>query len=217
MARRLWGDLGGGDGALYWADSVGDYGGGVAVTRTNGIGVGLGVAVAGAIVVAATSGSRTTYDRDRFGGWTDQDFDCKNTRAEVLIASSAVPVTFDATGCRVVLGLWLDPYTGDTVSDASVLDIDHIVPLREAWRSGAAQGPAAGRRLFANDVRNLSPTGRSANRSKGARDPAAWMPGRDVCGYLDRWRGIKHAYQLTADPAEVNAIVNASKGCECYN
>ena len=56
-----------------------------------------------------------TYDRSTWKHWEDFDGDCQNTRHELLIASSEVPVTFTSpTGCTVSTGQWLDPYTGDT-------------------------------------------------------------------------------------------------------
>ncbi len=79
------------------------------------------------------------YDRDLYGGWRDADGDCQDTRQEVLIAESLVPVALDSRGCRVVSGQWLDPYTGQTFTNPSDLDIDHFIPLAEAHRSGAAK------------------------------------------------------------------------------
>lgn len=80
-----------------------------------------------------------TYDRDTWKHWEDFDGDCQNTRHELLIASSEVPVTFTSTtGCTVATGQWLDPYTGDTYTLASDLDIDHVIPLNYAHLHGGA-------------------------------------------------------------------------------
>ena len=77
------------------------------------------------------------YDRGAFGGWWDADGDCLNTRQEVLLAESLVTAT--VIDCRVVSGLWFDPFTGQTFVDPGELDVDHLVPLKEAFISGASE------------------------------------------------------------------------------
>ena len=72
-----------------------------------------------------------TYNRDQFGPWIDADGDCQNTRHEVLIEESRVPVTFKTSRqCIVISGEWHDPYTGRVFTDPSMLDVDHVVPLK---------------------------------------------------------------------------------------
>ena len=57
-----------------------------------------------------------TYDRQQFGNWIDADGDCQNTRHEVLIEESRIPVTFKTSRqCVVISGEWHDPYTGTAV------------------------------------------------------------------------------------------------------
>ena len=78
------------------------------------------------------------YDRSAWRHWIDADRDCQNTRHEVLIEESLTPVTFKTDkGCRVVSGNWLGAYSGEVFTDASKLDIDHLVPLKEAHESGS--------------------------------------------------------------------------------
>ena len=87
-----------------------------------------------------------TYDRD---DWEDFDGDCQNTRHELLIATSEVGVTFTkASKCTVATGQWLDPYTGNTYTLASDLDIDHVIPLNFAHRHGGAVWSAFVKKLF---------------------------------------------------------------------
>ena len=135
------------------------------------------------------SPSADAYNRKLYGGWIDQDGDCQNTRHEVLIAESTVPVTLDAKGCRVVSGRWQDPYTGRVFTDPRPLDIDHFIPLAEVHRSGGHAWTPAQRRQYANDLSHpdtLIAVSASANRSKRDRDPAHWLPpnGAYRCGYL---------------------------------
>ncbi|MEL0161178.1 MAG: DUF1524 domain-containing protein [Deltaproteobacteria bacterium] len=120
------------------------------------------------------------YERTARKHWIDEDRDCQNTRHEVLIEESLTPVTFKTDkGCRVVSGNWLGSYSGDVFTDASKLDIDHMVPLKEAHESGGYAWDAARRRNYANDLSDpntLIAVDRSLNRQKGAGDPVEWLP-----------------------------------------
>lgn len=179
----------------------------------------IGAAVSALVVVGGVrmiAPEPTGYDRaDYFVGWPDTDRDCQNLRAELLIAASAEPVTFATTrDCRVVGGAWVDPYTGAPLTDAGQIDVDHIVPLAEAHRSGASAWPTVMRRGFALDRLNLDLTSASVNRSKGDRDPATWWPTVDGCHYGRRWLRVKAAYSLTLDVAEVRALVEHLRGCD---
>ena len=75
-------------------------------------------------------------------------------------------------------GKWLDPYTGQIFTNPGDLDIDHMVPLAEAHRSGADTWTAEQREDYANDLFHtdgLIAVSASANRSKGSRDPSQWL------------------------------------------
>ena len=151
------------------------------------------------------------YDRKLYEHWTDADGDCLDTRQEVLIAESQSPVTFDSTGCHVLTGLWFDPYTGQRVTDPSRLDIDHLIPLSEAHRSGADSWTPSQRRRFANDLTHtdsLIAVTAASNRSKGDSDPARWLPPNERfrCEYVRRWVIAKATWGLDMDPAEWEAV-----------
>lgn len=149
---------------------------------------------------------RASFDREAlFGAWQDDDGDCRNTRAEVLQASSATAVE---GGCSISEGAWFDPYTGDTIRRPKDLDIDHIVPLKEAWLSGAWKWSKAERIAFANDPEILLAVGKSANRSKSDKDPAEWLPPDPSFHrqYALRWAAIKVKHHLSADPRERAAL-----------
>jgi len=157
-----------------------------------------------------------TYDRDEWGRWRDDDRDCQDTRAEVLIRDSRGPVTFaDGKTCRVTGGEWIDPYTGTVVTDAGLLDIDHLVPLEEAHLSGAWAWDRDRKRNFFNDMSHLLASGRSANRSKGSRGPARWLPewGEGRCGYIESWVQAKPRWDLTEDDGEAAVIGYMRKIC----
>lgn len=156
----------------------------------------------------------TAYNRDEYmTSWLDVDGNCRNTRHEVLAIESLVTPTFSANGCTVVEGLWYDPFTNQHFTNPSDLDIDHFVPLAEAHISGAWKWGTDRKRAFANDLLNakaLIAVSASANRSKGARDPAEWLPPNTDfhCDYVKDWTEVKRRYDLEMDIAEIAAIEN---------
>ena len=160
------------------------------------------------------------YDRDAFGSdWVDTDHDGCNQRDDVLLRD-AVPGTTrvgqqDACDHDVLAGTWHDPYTGSTLrftdlkdlSQAEAIQIDHVVPLAEAWVSGAAGWSDARREAFANDLHELLAVDGPTNMSKGDGDPAAWRPRKGYqCTYARHWIAIKTAWHLAVDPSEVAAL-----------
>lgn len=158
------------------------------------------------------------YDRELYEHWTDADGDCLDTRQEVLIAESQSPPKLDSTGCRVLEGLWFDPYTGQQVTDPSRLEIDHLIPLAEAHRSGAASWTPEERRRFANDLSrpdSLIAVMAASNRSKGDRDPAVWLPPNESyrCQYVRHWVIAKATWGLEMDPEEREAVRNVLWKC----
>lgn len=156
------------------------------------------------------------YERSDWGRWRDEDGDCQDTRAEVLIRDSRVPVAFaDGEECRVVAGEWLDPYTGQTFVEAARIDIDHFLPLEEVHESGGWTWDAERRRAFANDQSNLVASGRSSNRSKGSRGPEEWLPPLESarCGYVRRWREAKTRWGLAQDEAEAAVLAYMLTTC----
>ncbi|MYC24627.1 MAG: DUF1524 domain-containing protein [Gammaproteobacteria bacterium] len=162
--------------------------------------------------------SPLTYHRNLYGGWLDTDSDCQNTRQEILIAESRVKASLDETGCIVIAGEWYDPYLDSLITDPSVIDIDHFIPLAEVHRSGGAKWDDSTRYSFGNDLSEngaLIPVSASANRSKGDRDPANWLPPNTTyhCQYVDRWVALKETWRLTMDYAERQAIMNILDGC----
>ena len=161
-----------------------------------------------------------TYDRRRFGsGWQDVDRDGEDTRAEVLIRfhrpgiQKAELVIYGGTVRR---GRWHCRFTGQWFTDASDLDIDHHVPLWEAWVSGAHAWTDDRRERYANGVGIRShrrgwllPVSASANRSKGRRGPADWKPSRESfhLKYAAWWIKAKKYWGMSVDAAEKAALL----------
>ena len=143
------------------------------------------------------------YDRDAYGGWLDTDGDCQNSRAEILIKRSLIDVSFKGKRtCVVKGGKWDDFYYDDVLTNASVIDIDHVVPLKHAHENGAKYWNQDKKKQFSNDPENLVITHKSHNRSKSAKTPLLWSPiNRSyACKYIKRWIKIKHKYDLDIDP-----------------
>ena len=152
------------------------------------------------------------YDRDLFADWYDADRDGCNTRKEVLIAESLDPVQI-GSGCSISGGRWFSIYDNVETTDSSKFDIDHMVPLSEAWDSGAWNWNADQRKHFANDLDQpffLIAVTASSNRSKSDRDPAQWMPPNAGyhCTYVRIWIEIKRAWDLSVDQAEHDYLAN---------
>jgi len=152
------------------------------------------------------------YERDAFdypGGGTDSR-GC-NTRGRVLQRDSTVPVQVAYPGCKVLAGRWVDATTGLVYEDPGQVSIDHLVPLKEAYVSGAAAWSTTTMVAFGNDVDRpeaLKVIGGSGNASKGDKDPAEWKPPLQTAwpSYARSWLVVKVAYGLTADQAEVDAL-----------
>ena len=159
------------------------------------------------------------YDRKHWGRWIDADRDCQNTRAEVLIDESLGPVGFtDARECVVASGRWLDPYTGIVIEIAGDLDIDHMVPLANAHRSGGWAWTSQEKKNYANSLSfdgHLIAVTASANRSKGARGPETWRPpdANHWCDYAINWIVVKNTWDLTASNDEWNALTEMLETC----
>jgi hypothetical protein len=163
---------------------------------------------------------RNDYDRDAFGSaWRDVDGNGCNQRDDVLVRD-AVPGTVvkgRQGGCAhdVLAGSWIDPYTGRRIdltdaklpAQSQAVQIDHVVPLSEAWSSGAWAWVPERREAFANDLSVLLAVDGPTNASKGDDDPAAWRPRKGYqCEYARRWIRVKATWALEVDPSERRAL-----------
>ncbi|RSR94941.1 HNH endonuclease family protein [Streptomyces sp. WAC00469] len=157
---------------------------------------------------------RTGYSRDLFPHWITISGTC-NTRETVLKRDGSNVVT--DSSCAATSGSWYSPYDGATWTAASDLDIDHVVPLAEAWDSGASKWTTAQRQAFANDLTRpqLIAVTDNVNQSKGDQDPATWVPPRSayVCTYVRAWVQVKYYYDLSVDSAEKSALQNYLSAC----
>ena len=154
------------------------------------------------------------YDRELFGGgWIDADHNGCDTRCEVLAGERRFDLGVDGGG-------WVSIYDDVVTADVSVLEVDHVVALAEAWDSGAAGWEVTRRVAFANDLDYpgalVAVTG-SSNRAKSDHDPAEWLPaarsGR--CAFAIAWTTTKLRWDLTADEVEVIALNELVTAHQC--
>ena len=160
---------------------------------------------------------RDGYARSKFKHWSDLDKNGCNTRNDVIISEALTKPTVDK-GCKIVAntGKWYSAYDGITITNFSALDVDHFVPLAEAWDSGANNWDAAKREVYANDMGDpisLIAVSATTNRSKSDQDPAEWLPAKDVCTYVQNWIYVKTRWSLTVDEKELKALKDNLSKC----
>lgn len=142
------------------------------------------------------------YDRDDWGGWIDEDGDGLNTRHEVLSEESLIKPVISNN--KVIKGEWFDKYTGKYFTNPSDLDIDHLVPLKNAYISGASNWSKKKKNRYYNYLKydnHLIAVSKSANRNKSDKSPVNWLPPNKEyqCEYVREWFKIKTAWGLTIE------------------
>ncbi len=142
------------------------------------------------------------YDRDDWGGWIDEDGDGLNTRHEVLAEESLIKPVISNN--KVIKGEWFDKYTGKYFTNPSDLDIDHLVPLKNAYISGASNWSKKKKKRYYNYLKydnHLIAVSKSANRNKSDKSPVDWLPpNKDYqCEYVREWFKIKTDWGLTIE------------------
>jgi hypothetical protein len=155
------------------------------------------------------------YSRKRFQSrWAHHKGRC-STR-ETVLARDGRRVRRDAA-CHPVKGIWYSPYDGKRLKSVKHVDVDHVVPLAYAWRSGAKRWSQAKRRAFANDLvrPELITVSHSANIAKGGQGPQSWRPQRRAhwCRYATSWIRVKHHYRLFVTRNEKVALRNMLRTC----
>jgi hypothetical protein len=181
-------------------------------TRPGGPGVEDGRAQLAALTIAEDR-PMTGYDRDEFPHWVSVD-GC-STR-QLVLQRDGKDVETDED-CQPVSGEWFSPFDNEVVTSASEVDIDHMVPLANAWRSGADSWDKDTRRAFANDLEGpqLIAVTAGSNRSKGDQNPADWQPPAEEfwCVYGLAWTAVKHSYELTVTAEEHETLTEMLGTC----
>lgn len=162
----------------------------------------------------ATPGAMSGYDRSKFPHWITQDRRC-DTREKVLQRDGThVQTDHD---CYPSSGSWISAYDGKTINRPSNVQIDHVVPLGNAWRSGAAEWSQSRRRAFANDLQvpQLVAVSAKSNDRKSDQSPDQWMPsnGKFHCEYVKSYILVKAKYDLTITSTESQKLKNVLSHC----
>ncbi|TPH18494.1 HNH endonuclease family protein [Litorilituus lipolyticus] len=135
-----------------------------------------------------------------------------DTRQYVLVSQGRKVVVRKAdkgNDCKIFSGEWVDYYSRKKLTDPSLIDIDHVVPLKEAWDSGANEWPVLKRLIFANDPRNLVITSAGTNRSKSSSNMDDWLPDfteQYTCYYINKYSRVKHWWGLTFEDDEIDVV-----------
>lgn len=155
------------------------------------------------------------YSRAKFPHWAVQYGQC-DTR-EVVLQRDGQDVIQNEK-CQAVSGLWVSPYDGKSTSDSKALDVDHVVPLANAWRSGADLWDTSTRKALANDLvePQLVAVSAASNRSKGDKDPSQWRPPLQSywCVYSRAWVEVKSHYSLNITTPEKQALSEMLDTCD---
>lgn len=160
------------------------------------------------------------YRRSLYRHWIDADGNCRDTRQEVLVRDATGGVQFrPPRDCVVVRGLWLDPYTGQSFREPRQLDIDHVVPLKNAHESGAWAWSKEKRQEYANylaDRWHLLAVQNSENRKKGEKGPDRYLPPDSSfhCDYIRIWSTIKRDWEIEMTEKEREAVQQVLVSCD---
>ncbi|MCD9195026.1 HNH endonuclease family protein [Streptomyces albireticuli] len=174
--------------------------------------------------------SKEGYDRAKSFGpaWSDKtdapgSGNKCDTRNDILRRDLKDPVFDGGKKCVIASGTLADPYTGRTISfqrgnRSSPVDIDHAVALSAAWRTGAQQLTQGKREALANDPLNLIAADGPANRAKGDKDAAAWLPPNKAyaCPYVARQIAVKKEYKLWVTAEEGAAMRKVLDTCPAH-
>jgi hypothetical protein len=169
------------------------------------------------VMPVSVPNSTKDYDRNYFGkGWTDTDHNGCSTRDDILVRDATrTGGHVEHHGCAVTALSMVEPYAGHQVTDKSQVDIDHVVPLAVAWRSGARAWTQVQRVALANDPRNLLAADDKINQSdKGDKTPDRWMPyPPERCAYAETYVTVLSVYPLTVTDATKASLAATLKEC----
>ncbi|MGY5103025.1 HNH endonuclease family protein [Streptomyces sp. 900105245] len=167
-----------------------------------------------ALTVAAPH-SMDGYARDKFDIWSSQPGGC--TTRQAVLARDGKDVKDKPSSCQPESGSWYSAYDDTTVTEVAKATIDHMVPLAEAWRSGADTWTADQRKDFGNDLKDpqLLIASESSNTSKSDSGPADWKPTNHAfwCVYAKDYTHIKSVWKLTTTDQEKSALASMLDTC----
>ena len=193
---------------------------GISPSQADSVASGLSI-----IEAQATKGraAKTGYTRAQFGQtWADVDRNGCDTRNDILKRDLTATVFKENTrDCVVISGTLIDPFSGERINfvrgnvSSMEVQIDHVVPLSNAWQTGAFKLSMKERTAFANDPMNLLAVKGRLNSQKGDGDAATWLPPLKSyrCDYVLRQIAVKIRYKLWFTAPEKEAMIRILKSC----
>jgi len=165
---------------------------------------------------------KSGYDRSTFGDWADPDGNGCDTRNDILNRDlKSITYKYANDNCIVMTGTFLDPYSGTVmnflrgVGTSSLIQIDHVVAVSDAWQKGAFKWGSATKVAFYNDPLNLLAVQGRLNSQKGDGDAATWLPPLKSyrCAYVARQIAVKSKYAIWVTTAEKAAMQTILAKC----
>ena len=164
-------------------------------------------------LICENENNTAIYDRDSWGNWSTKG-DLQNVRHQVLLEESLESGECEGESLviqdeKVLFGCWVDVYSNEIYKDSSDLDIDHLVPLKEAFISGAYNWTKEKKKEYYNymiDKNHLIAVSSTLNRSKGSKDVKEWLPITNIERYIKNWIDVKFRWNLSIDPKELEIL-----------
>lgn len=155
---------------------------------------------------------KADYKRSDWKHWIGSPCDTRET----ILKEQGTDVKTDPSTCKVLSGTWVDPYSSETITDASKLDIDHVIPLSAAAQRGGNGWNVKKKEAFANDKSQLLAVSAGENRKKGDDGPADYMPkNKDFhCEYSKLWVDTADKYDLTITAKDKKALEKGLNTCD---
>ena len=168
--------------------------------------------------------NKAKYKRTEWKHWISYETPCWSTREEVLDRQAEKgSVTYldkddketkdKSKACSIKSGVWIDPYSKETIKDPTKLDIDHTGALSWTAKAGGQEWDKQKKQDYANDFDHLVATTAKENRTKGDKGPSEWMPESSKCEYAKVYTHIVKKYKLNLNKADKDTLEKALNSC----
>lgn len=168
--------------------------------------------------------NKAKYKRTEWKHWISYETPCWSTREEVLDRQAEKgSVTYldkddketkdKSKACSIKSGVWIDPYSKETIKDPTKLDIDHTGALSWTAKAGGQDWDKTTKQNYANDFDHLVATTAKENRTKGDKGPSEWMPESSKCEYAKVYTHIVKKYKLNLNKADKDTLEKALNSC----
>ena len=168
--------------------------------------------------------NKAKYKRTEWKHWISYETPCWTTREEVLDRQAEKgSITYldkddketkdKSKACSIKSGVWIDPYSKETIKDPTKLDIDHTGALSWTAKAGGQEWDKQKKQDYANDFDHLVATTAKENRTKGDKGPSEWMPESSKCEYAKVYTHIVKKYKLNLNKADKDTLEKTLNSC----